>query len=363
MSLFSRDVLISFGLTLIISGLIMYFCYMKFNALDNAISRQNVVLTNLLSNMKHDVNYVGGNDNMATNDAIQAAMEFNASNFEESNKIPVSDDDDESDDETSDDDDDDDNDSENDSDKEENSFNNNNNGNSLEKQDDSKKILINNLEINHMSTVDAEKTDELLNNETLHDDDDNESLGDDDSLDDEDDDSSDDADETLDEKKNDIEELSQIDLDTTDVKNINDSKSNEDILKYLSNDIVDEIKTNLEVNEIKLSDIDNLNVLKIEDDDHKNILNTGDIHNLQDSLIDIQHELHELNVEMKDIHHDLEIHDSKISDNVDDEIKKMTVKELKQQVRKKSLASAGDIKIMKKTELLNLLNKSKVISN
>ena len=120
------ELLLSIGFTIIVCAIILYFCYIKFTALDNAIAKQNAVLSDFISSVKYDVNISAPISNMNTDDALSAAIEFNTlnntneCNVDTDNKIQVTDDEDDTDDDSDDDSDDSDNDSDNDDNKNEN---------------------------------------------------------------------------------------------------------------------------------------------------------------------------------------------------------------------------------------------------
>ena len=51
-----NDILVSFILTLIVSGAITYFCHMRLKNIENAVTKQNQVLSSFITNVKNEIN-------------------------------------------------------------------------------------------------------------------------------------------------------------------------------------------------------------------------------------------------------------------------------------------------------------------
>jgi hypothetical protein len=51
-----NDILVSFVLTLIVSGAITYFCHMRLKNIENAVTKQNQVLSSFITNVKNEIN-------------------------------------------------------------------------------------------------------------------------------------------------------------------------------------------------------------------------------------------------------------------------------------------------------------------
>ena len=108
--LFGSSFIITVGITLLTTGLIVYYCNSRFMTLEKNLHRQNQVLADFIGNVQQQLQlqYRGGDqappqsapivNELATDEAISAVKEINiddskyAANLNASNKIEISDD-------------------------------------------------------------------------------------------------------------------------------------------------------------------------------------------------------------------------------------------------------------------------------
>lgn len=130
----SSGFMITIALTMLMSGVIIYYCNSRFVTLERGLQRQNQVLAEFIANVQNEFRRGGANEpiqtlpsgpvinELATNEAINAAETQYASNMHATDKIEISDDDssssDDDDDISSSDESDDENENENENDKE-----------------------------------------------------------------------------------------------------------------------------------------------------------------------------------------------------------------------------------------------------
>jgi hypothetical protein len=67
-----NDILVSFVLTLIVSGAITYFCHMRLKNIENAVTKQNQVLSSFITNVKNEIN-PASNDFSISSSAIDSS--------------------------------------------------------------------------------------------------------------------------------------------------------------------------------------------------------------------------------------------------------------------------------------------------
>jgi len=136
--LFASNFIITIGITLLLAGVIVYYCNIRFVTLERNLNRQNQVLADFISNVQTQLQYSGGGgmpiqapsgpsvNELATNEAINAVEELNTDQSVYSGHLNTSDKIEVSDDSESDGDSDGDSDSESDSDDNDNNDNDNN---------------------------------------------------------------------------------------------------------------------------------------------------------------------------------------------------------------------------------------------
>jgi hypothetical protein len=107
--LFASNFIITIGITLLLAGVIVYYCNTRFVTLERNLNRQNQVLADFISNVQTQLQYSGGGgmhvqvpsrpsvNELATNEAINAVEELNidqsvySSHLNTNDKIEVSD--------------------------------------------------------------------------------------------------------------------------------------------------------------------------------------------------------------------------------------------------------------------------------
>ena len=107
--LFASNFIITIGITLLLAGVIVYYCNTRFVTLERNLNRQNQVLADFISNVQTQLQYSGGGEmhvqvpyrpsvnELATNEAINAVEELNidqsvySSHLNTNDKIEVSD--------------------------------------------------------------------------------------------------------------------------------------------------------------------------------------------------------------------------------------------------------------------------------
>jgi hypothetical protein len=68
-----NDILVSFVLTLIVSGAITYFCHMRLKNIENAVTKQNQVLSSFITNVKNEINPASNDFSISDSSSVASA--------------------------------------------------------------------------------------------------------------------------------------------------------------------------------------------------------------------------------------------------------------------------------------------------
>ena len=91
----SCELFLTLSLTIMICAITLYFCYVRFIAIDRTLSNQGNILTNLLNNMHNNISLTQETSSSASKEALNAAINYNKIDVSENDDDDDDDDDDE----------------------------------------------------------------------------------------------------------------------------------------------------------------------------------------------------------------------------------------------------------------------------